>query len=312
MQRAVYLIAYPVLWLVAQLPFPLLYVLSDGIYIILFYLVRYRRKVVQSNLRLVFPEKDEAELKRIEARFYAHMCDMFLEMIKTMGITQKELQRRFIFENLELLHRLESEGKSIMLMLPHYASWEWSFALDGQIKSVGYGIYQPLTNRYFDRLVRNIRAKFGTTLITTRETRELIAENRAKGQLATYGILIDQSPMLKKTVYWGSFMGIEVPMHTGAEQLCKTRDLPAVYLKVRKVGRGYYKGRFILLTDDPASVPDWEITEAFFREVERSIREAPEYYFWTHKRWKHRGKKPGKHSAKAPSEGNPQTHPSRA
>ncbi len=311
MQRAVYLIAYPVLWLVARLPFPLLYFLSDGIYFILYHLVRYRRKVVRNNLRLVFPEKEESELGRIESRFYAHMCDMFLEMIKTMGISEKELQRRFTFENVELLHRFEAEGKSVMLMLPHYASWEWSFALDSQIESRGYGIYQPLSNRYFDKLVRDIRAKFGTTLITTRETRELIAENRDKGILATYGILIDQSPMLKKAVYWGSFMGIEVPMHTGAEQLCKTRDLPAVYLKVSKLGRGYYQGRFILLTAEPNSVPDYEITEAFFREVERSIREAPEYYFWTHKRWKHRGKKPEALSGKASASRDPQIQASR-
>ena len=311
MQRAVYLIAYPVLWLVARLPFPLLYILSDGVYFILYHLVRYRRKVVRNNLRLVFPEKEESELRRIESRFYAHMCDMFLEMIKTMGISQRELQQHFSFENLELLHRLEAEGKSIMLMLPHYASWEWSFALDGQVASQGYGIYQPLSNRYFDKLVRDIRAKFGTTLITTRETRDVIAENRANNRLATYGILIDQSPMLKKAVYWGHFMGITVPMHTGAEQLCKTRDLPAVYMKVRKVKRGYYKSRFILLAEEPKTVPDYEITDAFFREAERSIREAPEYYFWTHKRWKHRGKNPGI-TASDPVEGQvPTAHPSR-
>ena len=292
MQRVLYLLAYPFLWLLAHLPFPLLYLLSDFVFFLVYRVFGYRKGVVRSNLELVFPEKPREERLQIEKRFYGHMCDMFLEMIKTMGLSEKELSRRFTFINTELLHRFERAGKSVMLMFPHYASWEWVIALDHHIAAKGYGIYQPLNNRYFDKLVRDIREKFGTTLITTRETREIVARNRRKGQLASYGILSDQSPMLKKAFHWGPFMGIEVPMHTGAEQLCKSLDLPAVFLKVSKLRRGYYQGEFILLSDNPTSVPDYGITDAFFRETERSIREAPQYYFWTHKRWKHRNKKP--------------------
>ncbi|MDG1572869.1 lipid A biosynthesis acyltransferase [Robiginitalea sp. M366] len=291
MQRAVYLLSFPFLWLVSRLPFPLLYALSDGVFLLVYYLVRYRRKVVRENLKLVFPEKPEAERSRIERRFYAHMCDMFLEMIKTMGMTPEEMRRRFTFSNLELLHRLEDQGKSVMIQFPHYASWEWAIILDSHIRSRGFGIYQPINHPDFDKLIRDIRGKFGMTLITTKQTREVVAQNRKNGILATYGILTDQSPMLKKTHYWAPFMGIEVPMHTGAELLCKQLDLPAIYLKVTKIKRGYYHGECILLSDNPSAVPDYQITDMFFRETERAIREAPEYYFWTHKRWKHRGKK---------------------
>ncbi len=283
---------YPLFWLVSRLPFPLLYLLSDGVFVILFHLVRYRRNVVRSNLALVLPELPEAERKQIERRFYTHMCDMFLEMVKTMSISPAEMQRRFTIENLEVIHELEKQGRSFMVLLPHYASWEWSISMDPHIASRGYGVYQPLSNPYFDKLVRKIRAKWGTTLITTRETRERIAQIADSGELAAIGIISDQSPMLKKTVYWGKFMGITVPMHTGAEQICKKHDLPAVYLKIKKVGRGYYQSQIILLTDTPKSVPGYGITDAFFRETERSIHEAPEYYFWTHKRWKHRNKNP--------------------
>ncbi len=292
MQLLVYLLAYPFLWLISRLPFPIVYMLSTLVYQLVYYGIGYRKKVVRENLKLVLPEKSDQERRVIEKRFYQHMCDMFLEMIKTMGISGKELQKRFVFNNLEVLHQLEAKEKSIMLLFPHYASWEWVIALDAHIKSKGYAIYQPVQNPYFDKLIRRIREKFGTTLIATTETKEIVAQNRLKGRLSMYGILSDQSPMVSRTKYWAPFMGITVPVHVGAEMLCKGLDLPAVYLKVEKRKRGHYQGTFKVLSETPKSVPDFEITDAFLREVEASISEAPEYYFWTHKRWKHRNKTP--------------------
>ncbi|WP_088341095.1 lysophospholipid acyltransferase family protein [Robiginitalea sediminis] len=294
MHKAVFLLSYPLIWLVSRLPLPLLYGLSNGVYFLVYHLVGYRRKVVRDNLRLVFPEVPEKRRREIERKFYRHLCDMFLEMAKTMGMKPEQIMKRFTFSNLELIRRLEDEGKSMMIVFPHYASWEWAIILDRHIRSRGFGIYQPINNPYFDRWVRDVRGKFGMTLITTKQTRDVVAQNRKEGQLATYGILIDQSPMLKKAHYWAPFMGIEVPIHTGAEMLCKQLDLPVVYLKVTKLGRGRYHGECILLAEEPTKVPDYAITDAFFRETEKAIREAPEYYFWTHKRWKHRGKKPAK------------------
>ena len=292
MQRLVYILVYPLLWGISRLPFRVLYMLSDLLFFILYRFIGYRKKVVRANLQLVFPNWDISEIKRTEKAFYAHMCDMFLEMIKTMGIRNEAIVQRFTFTNLDVIRRFEDQGKSIMVIFPHYASWEWALALNAHVQSKGYGTYQPINNRYFDQMVRDIRAKFGLTLITTRETRSTVAQNTEEGILSSYGIISDQSPMLSKTKYWGKFMGIEVPMHVGAEEMCKKHDLPAVYLKVKKVKRGFYQGSFIVLSDDPTSVPDYEITDAFFRETEKSILEEPEYYFWTHRRWKHRGKKP--------------------
>ena len=221
---------------------------------------------------------------------------MFLEMIKTLNISEEDLQKHFTFTNLDTFRQFESQGKSTVTFFPHYASWEWTIALDPHIKSKGYGVYQTLNNKYFDRWVRQVRARLGTSLITTKESWKVMRRNKTEGVVATYGMLNDQSPTRKKARYWAPFMGITVPMHVGSEILCKKFDLPALYLKVRKIKRGYYEGTFIVLAAAPKTMPDYGITDAFFREVELAIHEAPEYYFWTHKRWKHRNQAPSGNS----------------
>ncbi|MBO0323130.1 lysophospholipid acyltransferase family protein [Muricauda sp. CAU 1633] len=292
MQLVVYILVYPLLWLISRLPFKILYFISDGVYALLYNAIGYRKKVVRSNLALVFPEKSEEERLLIEKEFYKHFCDMFLEMMKTLGITNKQIKKRYVFTNVEVVQKLENEGKSVMIMMPHYASWEWVFSLNTMVKSRGYGIYQPIQNKYFDRLIRNIRSKYGTTLIKTYESRNIVAAAKKANQLITVGIISDQSPMLQRARHWTKFMDILVPIHVGGEELCKSHGMIPVYLKVKKVGRGFYEATFKVLAENPSEIPDYEISEAFMKEVEASIHEAPEYYFWTHKRWKHRNKAP--------------------
>ncbi|MBO6829176.1 lipid A biosynthesis acyltransferase [Allomuricauda sp.] len=292
MQLVVYILVYPLLWLVSRLPFKIIYFISDGVYILLYYLIGYRKKVVRNNLALTFPEKSEEERLIIEKKFFRHMCDIFLEMIKTLGISNKEVQKRFTVTNMEVLHELEAKGINTMLMLPHYASWEWVVSLNLQIKSKGYGIYQKIQNKYFDKLVRDLRGRFNTQLISTRESRKILKDAKESKQLLMVGIISDQSPMVIKAKYWTDFMGIVVPVHVGGEEICKANDIIPVYLKTRKIGRGYYEGTVKVLSENPSEVEDYKITDAFLRETEKSIREAPEYYFWTHKRWKHKDKVP--------------------
>lgn len=292
MQLLVYVLTYPILRLVSLLPFRALYLVSDGVFFLVYRVFGYRKKVVRSNLELVFPEKSTAELRAIERSFYSHMCDMFLEMIKTISITESEIQKRYTFTNIEEFLQFEEKEQSVMLMLPHYASWEWVFSLNTEVSSAAFGIYQPINNKYFDRLVRSLRAKWGTTLITTKEIWDIAAQNNQENKLAVYGIISDQSPMIKKAHHWAPFMGITVPMHTGAEFICKKFNLPVLYLKVEKVKRGYYQSTFQVLAEKPNDYPNYKLTDAYFEQVEKSIREAPEYYFWTHKRWKHRDKVP--------------------
>ena len=287
MQFIVYILVYPILWLISILPFRLLYLFSDACYVLVYYVFGYRKKVVTHNLTLVFPNKSLKEIISIRKKFYKHLCDMFLEMAKTMTISKKELEKRFKLLNPETLKHLESLDKSIILMYGHYASWEWSIAIQNQISYQGLGVYKKLANKYFDNLVRNIRSKYNTKLISTKETIATITENQQKGIKSITAFISDQSPRLTKEVYWSQFMGIETPCFTGAERLAKNLNLSIAYLKINKVKRGYYEAEIIALAENPNNYEDYELTDMFLREVEKQIHEAPEYYFWTHKRWKH-------------------------
>lgn len=287
MQLLIYILAYPFLWFISILPFPLVYFISDIVYIFIYKIFGYRRKVVRSNLKLVFPEKDYAEIIKIEQQFYSHLCDMFLEMIKTLSISEEEMQKRFTFKNIEEIQSIEKE-KSVLLMFPHYASWEWVIALNKHIDSKGYAVYQRIKNKRFDQLVRRLREKFGTTLIEAKETPAIILSNQRKNIKSMYGFLSDQSPTKGQAKHWYEFMNVKVPVHTGAETLGKRLGLAVVYLKVEKVKRGHYIATFKTLAKNPEEFSNYKITELFVNEMEAQIRENPAYYFWTHKRWKHK------------------------
>lgn len=293
MQFLIYILVYPFLWIISILPFRLLYLVSDGLYILIFRIIGYRKKVVTNNLKLVFPEKTEVEIALIRKKFYKHLCDMFLEMAKTMTISEKELKKRFKILNPEELLRLENLNKSTILIFGHYASWEWSIVIQNYISFKGLAVYKKLANKYFDKLVKDIRSKFNTDLISTKDTINIINTNETLGIKSIIGFLSDQSPRLTKDVYWAKFMGIEVPCFTGAERLAKKLDLTTAYLKVNKVKRGYYEAQIITLTENPKGFPDYQLTDMFLHEVEEQIYKTPEYYLWTHKRWKHRDKDRG-------------------
>ncbi|GAB1858524.1 lipid A biosynthesis protein [Flavobacteriaceae bacterium MHTCC 0001] len=287
MQFLTYIFVYPLIWLISILPFRLLYLISDGLYVVLYHIVGYRKKVVYHNLRLVFPEKPKIEIITIQKKFYRHLCDMFLEMAKTMSISKAELSKRFKIKNPEEFKRLEALDKSIILIFAHYASWEWAIEIQNHINYKGLAVYKKLANKHFDKLVRNIRSKFNTTLIATKDIIDVITNLETEDKRNITGFLSDQSPRLKKEVYWGKFMGIEVPCYTGAERLAKRLDLSTTFLKVGKVKRGFYEAEIITLAEDSKIYGDYELTDLFLRQVEAQIYEAPEYYFWTHKRWKH-------------------------
>ena len=287
-----YILIYPLLWLISILPFRILYLVSDGVFVLLYYIIGYRKKTVTQNLRLAFPEKSEKEIATIRKAFYRHLSDMFLEMAKTMTISESELKKRFKIINPEELNRLVSLDKSIILMFGHYASWEWSIVLQHYIDLKTLAVYKPLANKYFNNLVKNIRSKFNTDLISTKETVSTINDHEARNIKTLIGFLSDQSPRRTKDVYWGEFMGIKVPCFTGAERLAKKLDLTTAYLKVTKIKRGFYEAKIMTLAENPNAYKDYQLTDMFLREVEKQIYEDPEYYFWTHNRWKHRDKNP--------------------
>ena len=288
MQLLAYILIYPILWIVSMLPFRILYFVSDLLYILMYYVIGYRKKVVKENLNLVFPNKSEAELRTVLKKFYHHLCDMVVESIKSMNISIDSMKSRYKFNNLDIITGYEKQNKSIILMCAHYGSWEWIFILQTYTTHRSYAIYKRLQNKYFDRLVKSIRARYNSYLITTKETFSVMEEARKKGILSMSGFASDQSPKKDKARYWADFMGINVPVHTGAEALAKKLDMPIVFFSVKRMKRGYYEATFQTLADKPKSFKDYDITDSFLKLVEDQIIEAPEYYLWTHNRWKHR------------------------
>ncbi len=292
MQFIIYILVYPIIWLISILPFSILYLISDFFYVLVYYVFGYRKKVVLYNLTLAFPEKKLDELKKIRKKFYHHFIDIFVEMIKSFTISEKNLKRRYTFKNIELIQHLEKKGKSIILMGSHYANWEWVFIMNTYVNCKGVAAYSKIENKYFDKTIRKSRGRFGTALVKTGKLIELLDFNKKNNITAIYGLLSDQSPMVKKTKYWNTFLGVTVPIHTGAEFLAKKNDFAVVMLKTTKLKRGYYTSEFQLLAENPKDYKDYDITDIFLREVENQIYAAPEYYFWTHKRFKHKDKAP--------------------
>lgn len=292
MQLLAYLLLYPLLWIISILPFRIFYMVSDAMCFLIYRVIGYRKKVVRKNLELAFPDKDKAWLDTMEARFYRHMVDLFMEMIKSMTISKEEMLKRFEYTNIDLLSRFEKQGKSIMVLAGHYASYEWLMSMGYYIKHEGYAIYAPLSNKYFDRLVKRIRSRHNAYLLSRYHTVEVIQEHIREGKLAIYGFANDQSPQPHKAHYWRPFLGVTVPVFTNAERLAKKTDMVVVFVRVEKVKRGYYRATFELITEHPNEFPDYKITDIYTELLEDCIRRDPAYYLWTHNRFKHKDKVP--------------------
>ena len=288
MQLIVFIVFYPLLWLISILPFRILYFLSDLVYILVYYVVGYRKKVVKENLALALPHLSAKERLVIEKKSYRHLCDIFLEMAKTMSMSREEMSRRFHITNPEIFREYEAENKSMMLMASHYASWEWLLTMCDQTSLKGMGVYKKISNKYFDQLIRDIRSKFGSELVVTRETIPYIANKQREKIACVYGFASDQSPKKDRIMYWCDFMGVEAPIHTGAEMIARKYNIEVLFIKVSRVKRGFYEATLIPISKKPKEVPEFQITKDFVRHVEKQILEAPEFYFWTHKRWKHK------------------------
>lgn len=291
MQFLLYIIAYPFLWLISILPFRLFYFFSDIVYFLVYHIIGYRKKVVYNNLSLVFPNKSEEEKKVIQKEFYKHMCDMFLETIKTLNIGEEELTKRYTLPNIDLLLEMEKK-RSVLVMFPHYGNWEWGIIVNRYVKSRGFAIYQKIENAYFDRLIKKIRTIWNTTLISQKETVITMARNHQNNITGVYGIVSDQSPEAHRAQYWTKFMNITVPVFNGPEVLARKFDHAVVFAKVSKVKRGYYRTEFIPIAMEGGKTEKYEITNQFLRLTEEEIIQNPAYYLWTHRRWKHRDKVP--------------------
>ncbi|WP_196888813.1 lysophospholipid acyltransferase family protein [Aureivirga sp. CE67] len=292
MQLIVFIIVYPIIWLISILPFPLLYLFSDFLFFLLYHVIGYRKKVVYNNIKLAFPEKSHEELKKIEKKFYSHFVDVFLEMMKTFTISGEEINKRYKFTNLELLKDLEKKNKSIIVMGSHYANWEWMAHIGRFLDYEGFAAYTKIGNPYFDNIIKKTRGRFKINLVQSTRVKRKVQQNYDNNVLSIYGLLADQSPQIKKANYWGEFLGVKVPIFVGTEVMAKKYDFAVVYINVEKIKRGHYEASFELITEDPNTIDDFKITDKYVNLLEKQIRRKPEFYFWTHKRFKHKDKAP--------------------
>jgi KDO2-lipid IV(A) lauroyltransferase len=288
LQAILYYISLPLLYLISVLPFRVLYALSDGMYVILYHVLDYRKKVVFGNMRNAFPGKTEDEIQALGKKYYHYLCDLTLETFKTLTISKEQMKKHCHFsdEAVATLNGIADEGKSIILVMGHLGNWEWagnSFSL--LCKHHLYVIYHPLSNKYFDGLMYRMRSRFGTGLIPMKDTfRQMLAQ---RNELTATAFIADQSPQ-PDGAHWMTFLNQDTPVFKGTEIIANKIGYPVVYGSIRKVKRGYYEIGVEVLEAVPKGKPEGYITTLHTSRLEQDIIAQPEIWIWSHRRWKHK------------------------
>lgn len=274
--------------LFSYVPFCLLYIISDGLYFLVYYVFRYRRRIVRKNLTESFPEKSEDDIKKIEKNFYSFFTDNILESLKMFTISRKEMLRRVKFVNVEEVDDLMRNGKSISLFLGHYGNWEWMSSIPLHINKevVAAQIYHKLSNKNMDRLMLYVRERMGAVCVEMRKTARYVNELATENKVCIIGFIADQAPRKKDARHFLHFLNHNTPVLTGTEKITKHYDFGAFFLDVKRVKRGYYEARFVKMHDNPKSLPDFELTAIYYQMLEKCIRTQPELYLWSHNRFR--------------------------
>ncbi|MFY9242451.1 MAG: lysophospholipid acyltransferase family protein [Polaribacter sp.] len=280
-------ILYACLWMLSKLPMRLLYIVSDFFFLVIYYVLGYRKKVVVQNISYVFPNKTAQEKEKITKAFYHHLTDLIVESLKGFSISKEEILKRYTYKNPEVIDNYIQQGKSIALMGSHLGNWEWIINLPLVLNIKVYGSYSKLKNDFFEKKMKQNREKFGFIGVKTSDTVKKMLQNKKNNIQSLYILLSDQSPMVEKTLYWSHFFGVQLPIHTGAESISKKFDFVVINSVVRKIKRGYYETEYEVITDEPNSFNDYEITEKYLKRTEEFIRNQPEIYLWSHNRFKH-------------------------
>lgn len=273
--------------LMAMLPFRVLYLFSDMFYVLVYYLAGYRRKVVRKNLLNSFPRKKEEEIRQIEKKFYRHLCDYFVETVKTLRISDKEIRQRMVFRNPEIVNRLTKDGNSCLLSLGHYGNWEWVPSIGLYLlPGVEQGqVYKALRSKAFDELFLKIRSRFSPKSIEMKAAYRTIIRKKNEGKAMVIGFLTDQRPPKHNHECWMTFLNQDTPVQTGMERIARQFGFAVVYLDIKKVKRGHYVGDFSVITADAGAEQELAVTGKYTRKLEETIVNEPAYYLWSHNKW---------------------------
>ncbi|HEY0894954.1 MAG TPA: lysophospholipid acyltransferase family protein [Sphingobacteriaceae bacterium] len=274
-----------VIHLVSLLPFPVLYLLSDGLFIVLYYVVRYRRTVVQENLRNSFPGKTAAELGEIEKKHYRYLADLIVESVKMKSMSRQEILKRFRYVNFEELEPYFSANRPVIAVTAHYGNWEWgspSLSLVNPYPSLV--VYKPQTDKRFENLINRMRSRFGSVMVPMKLTLRKVLEYKNRPNMLV--LVGDQTPPREESQFFTGFLNQPTAIFLGVEKIARLTNNPVVFFHIDRVKRGHYEATLKTLFEDPKETSEHEITLAHTRELERIIMRKPELWLWTHKRWK--------------------------
>jgi KDO2-lipid IV(A) lauroyltransferase len=287
MENFTYKVLKIALRLLTLIPLRAGYAFARVICFLLADVVRYRKNVIKANLRLVFPDKSESEITAITRRYYKHLSEIFIEIVYALYLPEKELRKRVTFVNIDAVNRYHSEGRHIIGVAAHYLNWEWGYTFPRYGSHTLMEVYKHLQNSIADRLFRDIRSRFGGIPVEMSNLRQIVVEAR-KNPLLVY-IVADQSPAGVDKWYYTDFLGVSgTPVFTGPEKLARKFDAVFMYVNMRKIRRGYYSIEFIPLCDNLAQMAVNEPTDRYLRTLEQIIADKPEYWMWSHRRWKRR------------------------
>lgn len=289
MKKILYYLAVSVLFVLNKLPFCILYIISDIFYFFVYYVARYRRRIVRENLVKSFPEKSLKEIVKIEKKFYSSLCDWFVEMVKYYGMSEKKIRKRMKFTGLEDAYRVLAEGRSCVCYMGHFFNWEYvtSLSLYFDDKDLVVGdIYHPLENSRFDRLMKRMRDQYGAESITMANTLRRIVQIAKENKKFLIGFIADQVPTWESINHWVDFLHRDTPVFTGTEKIAQRTKAALFFIKMKRVKRGYYTAHIELFAEDASKMAEYEPTNRYYEILEAEIKENPELWLWTHNRWK--------------------------
>lgn len=287
-----YYIVFVVWYLLSLLPLWVHYLFSDVLYLFIYKIAGYRTDVVRKNLSTSFPTLSENELHDIERRFYHWFCDYIVETVKMFSMSEEQMKQRMRFEGIEQINHDFEEGKSISVYLGHYCNWEWvsSLPLNLNGKGTAAQLYHPIENKTFDRLFMRSRTRYGAVSLEMKEAFNILRSWQKVGKLSVTGYISDQVPGYSSMHYWPTFLNHETPTYTGAERIARLLNTSVYYFDIIRPQRGYYVAKVVKICDNPQELEKFAITEKFYRLLEESIKRDPEYWLWSHNRWKRQWK----------------------
>ncbi|MXV37878.1 lipid A biosynthesis acyltransferase [Flavobacteriaceae bacterium Ap0902] len=277
-----------ILVLFSRLPLGVLYAIADILFFFQKYFIQYRSHIVTKNLKIAFPEKTDKEIKRIKNKFFRHLCDFPMESVKSLHITQDQLDQRLTFKNLEVLHKIKAENKNLVLLCGHIFNWEWLIGLTSSLPSKkSYAVYYPSNNKAINELTIKSRESFGTQVITMKETARKVMQAPNNGE-STFLMVSDQRPHFSKIHYDLDFFNHNAPVFQGYDKLIRKKNMAAVYIHITKTSRGHYTYEFIeIMPNGKAFMPN-EVVHKFYYLLEENIKADPSNWLWSHNRWKYK------------------------